>query len=362
MLTAYALIALAQLKEAGVEVDAEVVKRGITAAREMLAQGQVYQDVYNLDQGAYTTNKRGMRLGERAWLVYALALHGNLPAEEVEKLWRQRGRLSNQAIALLGLALDTLPEGRSKKYLGAVMGELVRRVKREGFGTYWMADEEGWYTSNAECTAFVLRLLLKHQPRHPLVASTLQWLLWEREQGWFSTKAQAQLLGTIAEYVRHCPIGRGGQTVQVHIGDRPPVNLQVPSLESEEPFVEYRLPLLYLQGEEWRVKLTAQQAEDVELAYTIELRSYLPLNPEGVTAPAGSTDLCITRRYFVLKQQPSHSPSGWRWEPLNRPVRVGETIMVEVEVQTKGMREYLIIEDPYPAGFEFATLPLYKPD
>lgn len=361
-LTAYALIALAQLKEAGVEVDAEVTKRGIAAAREMLAQGQVYQDVYNLDQGAYTTNKRGMRSGERAWLVYALALHGNLLAEEVEKLWRQRGRLSNQTTALLGLALNTLPEGRNKERLNAIMQELVRRVQRGEHGTYWSAGGDDWYTSTAECTAFVLRLLLKHQPRHPLIASTLQWLLWERERGWFSTKAQAQLLGAIAEYVRHYSVGRGGQTVQVQIGDRPPVNLQVPSLESEEPFVEYRLPLLHLQGEEWQVKLTAQQAGDVELAYTIELRSYLPLQPMGVTASTSSADLRITRRYFVLKRQPPHSSSGWRWEPLNRSVHVGETVMVEVEVQTKGMREYLIIEDPYPAGFEFTTLPPYNPN
>lgn len=110
-------------------------------------------------------------------------------------------------------------------------------MKGDDTGSCWPADERDRYTSDAECTALAPRLLLRREPYHPLVASTLQWLLTRREREWISTKAQAYLLGAIAEYVQHYPIGGGGQTVTAQVGNRT-ATLRIPALNSEEPFAE----------------------------------------------------------------------------------------------------------------------------
>lgn len=354
-LTAYALLALAELKAVGANVDANVLKTAIASARAMQAEG-VLSERYNPKSEEYETVERELYPEEEAWLAYALARHGELPESAVDWLWKQRSKLSNLSLVLLGLALDAQGGTENSNRVRELMGLLTRRVKRDDTGSYWTADERDWYTSDAECTALALRLLLRREPRHPLVASTLQWLLTRREREWISTKAQAYLLGAIADYARHYPIGKGGQTVTAQVGNRVTL-LRVPALDSEEPFAEYRLPLLEVEGAEWQVRLTAATPHDAQLAYTLELRTYLPLQPDGSTQHAAPKDLHITRRYFVLKQTPPKKPDESVWEPLNRPVRVGETIMVEVEVQTQGEREYLLVEDPYPAGFEYAPPP-----
>lgn len=354
-LTAYALLALAELKAVGVNVDANVLKRAIASARAMRTKG-VVSERYNPDIEEYETVERKLYPEEEAWLAYALARHGELPEPAVDWLWKQRSKLSNLSLVLLGLALDTQGGTENSNRVRELMGMLARRVKRDDTGSYWTTDERDWYTSDAECTALALRLLLRREPRHPLVASALQWLLTRREREWISTKAQAYLLGAIAEYMRHYPISSGGQMVTVQVGNRPAV-LRIPSLDSEEPFAEYRLSSLELEGTEWQVQLALAAPYDVQLAYTLEVRSYLPLQPDGSEQYAAPKDLHITRRYFVLKQTPPKQPDESRWEPLNRPVRVGETVMVEVEVRTRGEREYLLVEDPYPAGFEYAPPP-----
>ncbi len=354
-LTAYALVALAELRSAGVEVDASVLKTGIAAAREMLEWKSVTRRHYDWNAEQPMDREYAIRIDQRAWLVYALARHRQAPDNAIESLWRERAKLSNLGLALLGLTLDTRSAPGDDRRVEEILAQLSRRVRRDDTGAFWSTADDDWYVSSEECTAFVLRLLVKRQPKHPLVAPALQWLLVQREQAWISTKAQAHLLGAIAEYVRHYPIGAGGQTVRVQIGNREPVALTVPSLESAEPFAEYRLPLLRMEEAQWQVKM--ESPDSAQLAYTLELRSYLPLKADGSTGRDSSSDLRIVRRFYVRKPDAQVKPGESRWEQLNRPVRVGETVMVELEVQAKGYRQYLLIEDPYPAGFEFLPWP-----
>lgn len=358
-LTAYALLTLAEVQATGREVRAEPVAKAVEAAQQMLQQGTVV-GWHNPAIEEYEEIRRALPPSEEAWVAYALARHGKPPAAAMEKLWKGRGKLDNLALVLLGLALDAREGAGDRERLRELIALLERRVRRDEVGTCWQTDARDWYSSDEECTALALRLLLRQEPRHPLVESTLQWLLHRREQEWISTKAQAYLLGAIAEYVRHYPVSEGGYLVTVQMGEHPAV-LRVPSLDSTEPFAEYRLPLLRVQGSEWVAWVTSAAPQPASLAYTLEVRSYLPLRRDGSAPVESARDLHITRRYFVLSPPRLGQPDTPRWEPLNRPVRVGETVMVEVEVRARGEREYLLVEDPFPAGFEYAPPPPRRP-
>jgi len=51
----------------------------------------------------------------RAYLVYALATTGGAPRESLDKTWESRGQLSDEGLALAGLALDAAGDGRAKR-------------------------------------------------------------------------------------------------------------------------------------------------------------------------------------------------------------------------------------------------------
>ena len=50
----------------------------------------------------------------RAYTVYALATTGGAPKEALDKAWASRGKLSDEGLALTGLALDAAGDGRAK--------------------------------------------------------------------------------------------------------------------------------------------------------------------------------------------------------------------------------------------------------
>ena len=74
----------------------------------------------------------------------------------------------------------------------------------------------------------------------------------------------------------------------------------------------------------------------------------------GDQTPAQSSDkLKITREYLRLRvtEGEDGGPGKWAIEPLAGEIRSGDLIVVKLRVQgTRG--EYLIIEDPIPAGGE----------
>lgn len=88
----------------------------------------------------------------------------------------------------------------------------------------------------------------------------------------------------IAEYVKHYPIGKGGQMVQVRIGARPPLTCRA-FAGIGRAFCGVSLAATPSAGRGMAGETDGTAAGNVELAYTIELRSYLPLKPERVTAP-----------------------------------------------------------------------------
>lgn len=100
-----------------------MLQMAIASARAMRSEG-VQSERYNPKSQEYETVERELHPEEEAWLAYALAQHGELPAPAVERLWKQRSKLSNLSLVLLGLALDTQGETENGNRVRELIGML----------------------------------------------------------------------------------------------------------------------------------------------------------------------------------------------------------------------------------------------
>jgi len=79
--------------------------------------------------------------------------------------------------------------------------------------------------------------------------------------------------------------------------------------------------------------------------------SYFLRDPKP--APAGSTSLNVVREYFRLQPEALENRIVYSEVPLAGPVQSGDVVVVRLTVSSTEAQQYLQIEDPIPAGFEF---------
>src|SRR5208337_3789442 len=79
--------------------------------------------------------------------------------------------------------------------------------------------------------------------------------------------------------------------------------------------------------------------------------SYFSREPKP--APAGSYVLNVLREYFKLVPERLDNRIVYSEQPLTGPVQTGDVVVVRLTVSATQDEQYLEIEDPIPAGFEF---------
>ena len=101
----------------------------------------------------------------RAYVVYALATTGGAPKDALDKAWESRDKLSDEGLALVGLALDAAGDSRAQD--AAML--LEKKAKTTDADAYWSGNYDGlldyWDDTSPETTAFALKLLVAAGPQ-----------------------------------------------------------------------------------------------------------------------------------------------------------------------------------------------------
>jgi uncharacterized protein YfaS (alpha-2-macroglobulin family) len=74
---------------------------------------------------------------------------------------------------------------------------------------------------------------------------------------------------------------------------------------------------------------------------------------EPKPAPAGTVALNVVREYLKLAPERQGDRIVYEGKPLDGPVATGDVVVVRLTVSSTHDEQYLEIEDPIPAGFEF---------
>ncbi len=344
-MTAYVVSGLGQAKDAGYKVN----EMRLSNARQWL-------------QSALAAHSN-MLADLRAYTVYALATTGGAPKDALDQAWDSRGKVSDEGLALIGLALDASGDGRAKEAANLV----EKKAKVTDSDAYWSGNYDElldfWGDTAPETTAFALKLVARQDRASGLLPKAALWLARNRDGNyWYSTKQTSMVIQGLTDYL----------TLSGELANTSDVEVLVNGTSVGKRHFGvgdgFALP--------WKLSIPVAQ---VGSAGQVTIRK----SGNGITYWSAESDwysadkkqfqkeqlaLNITRDYYVLekKQASPNDPITYDLVPLRGAVHVGDIVAVKLAVNGTDWK-YLLAEDPIPAGTEFmANTGLYqlnnKPD
>jgi len=329
---AYALFVLSQAKLHGTAVPQSVFDRGKDYLRRYLAD--TAEDHY--------------RLPTIAFVLDVLADMGAPDAGYQQKLFERRKELPLFAKALLLHAIG-VSKGQ-KKLSDALLPELTNALRIENDAAFVGENTGDEYAvlmdSQARTSALVLRALLTVKPDHPLAAELARGLLRQRVDGsWRSTQETAYALLALDAYRKAQEKTAPDFQVKALLGDQSVM---------EAEFRERSLSAQQSQVAIGRVagaksaSLVFEKRGSGTLFYQARLRY------ARRTLPTDTLD----QGFFVQKGLRPVTSEGLPQalssiaDTVAPRFRGGDLVIADLVIVTPSPRDFVVVDDPLPAGFE----------
>jgi uncharacterized protein YfaS (alpha-2-macroglobulin family) len=341
-MTAYAVYGLAEFKRAGYQLPAGMLERGIDSLVSQL--GASDRDTLQFWGGA----QPGSEWNTRAFMLFSLA---DADAARVDRALLAQtlahaDRLNSYALAVLGLTYHELADDGTAK---RIADRLNARALSRGPYSYWAGDtwHYAWEDDPIETTAYALRLNAAVAPDSDIVSRAVAFLRSEQHGSWwYTTKDTAAAVYAIAQ-AEHPSQDElhPEETVSVFAGDALVRTLHItsPVLPAAQAAIDIS-PSLLRDGTPIRIVRSGRGA----LYWSSDFTRYAPWTVHDVRDSSRSIfarlfppqpPLRIERTYSVDRRGP--------WA-------VGDLVHVEVTVTAREDVQYVAIEDPFPAGVEYA--------
>jgi len=285
----------------------------------------------------------------RAYTVYALATTGGAPKDALDKTWDSRDKLSDEGLALAGLAFDAA--GDSRAHQAAEL--LEKKAKATDFDAHWEGNYDGmmdfWDDTSPETTAFALKLLIRQDRASGLLPKAARWLAEHRDGGyWYSTKQTSMVIQGLTDYLTLSGELANSSDVEVLVNG---ASMGKRHFGPEDAFAA-----------PWQIRVSAAQLASGGqvtirksgngITYWSAERSWYSADRKSFQQ--GQLALNITRDYYLLqkRQLKPTDPITYDLVPLKGAVHVGDIVAVKLALNGTGWK-YLLAEDPIPAGTEF---------
>ncbi|MCH7814544.1 MAG: hypothetical protein IID40_11060, partial [Planctomycetes bacterium] len=363
-MTAYVVYGLAEAAVADVPFDRAMLDRGVAFLRQRVG-GTASASRYAWGQDDDNV---------RTWMLYALACADSklLATDEVrpvlDRIYADRDGLTDYSRAMLMIALHRAGQGERVAVLTENLYNTVRLD--DELDTASWGQSRGylyWYDNGLEATAMVLRALLAADPDHVYVPRAVNWLVRNRRGSrWFSTKDTAFAVYALADYLTASGELQADMTIEVNIDG----HIERSFVVTPENALTFEATIIVaprnLQPGLHTVELTRTGRGN--LYYGVYLDYFTRQDP---IEPAGH-EIHITRKYVrlvpkeVIKTRQVYRAGQNQLVEETYPaldydrveIRQGEAIasgdLIEVQltIEAKNNFEYLIFEDPKPAGCE----------
>lgn len=234
---------------------------------------------------------------------------------------------------------------KANAYLDKV---LARLKENELTGAYFAPEAQSWvwYRDTLTTQTTTLRTLLEIRPKSDKIAPMLKWLLFNRQANlWDNAKAAAQAVFTVLDVMQHQGVLSSPVSYQIKWAD----------LQKDlrfEPF-DWTEDLAFTKTDKqisprlYTATVTKQGGTtdfaSLSVVYTTENAQ---ASPKGV--------INVEREYFVRFTQNGVQ----KLRPLKNleEATVGDEVEVHLTLTTDSAFEYVLVDDPKPAGFENADL------
>ncbi|MGQ0761113.1 MAG: alpha-2-macroglobulin family protein [Acidobacteriota bacterium] len=335
-MTAYVVDGLTMASRAGYQVDGWRHAQGRQKLESLLTAGK---------------NDNGNPIDEetRAYMIYAHTESGEGDTRFLEELYGKRGSLGPYGRALLALALQERKDGRARE----IASLLESSVRQDEFEAHWQTARINDYGRDvyldAEATALSLKALAQINPGSPLLPKVARWLVKNRRNGhyWLSTKETAFAIYGLTDYLKVSKELAPDYSFEVYLNGVKIAGQQVGAGEASNA---QSIVITKKAGEVGGANQIRVVKKGRGALYVSSSLEYF--TAEENVAPQSANGLKITREYLRLHvTEDENSQARWRVEPLAGELRSGDMIVVRLRL-TGPRAQYLMIEDPIPAGAE----------
>lgn len=363
-MTAYVLYGLSIARESDVKVPDNMIER---ATDWLIAEASK-----PVDPDANWWRRHVYNDHSRAYMLYVIgrvrpaALKQAKLAGHLDRIYEDRDELSDYGRALLALALHADGDRERARIVVENFQNTVTIDEKENTA-HWGRTHGWWYWYHGgeETTAWVLQAMLTVLPDHEYVPQAVNWLVQNRrELRWHNTKTTAMVVHALMRYARHAGELDCDQTFEIVIDDavRRTVRVTKENLFTFDDWVTVDAASLP-PGEH---TLTVRRKGRGNLYWGAYVRYFTTAERiEG-----GGNRLTLARRYYrLVPEEFTNTRTVWRdgervtekfpdfrynREPLEFGAEItsGEMIDVEISIDAAENLEYMIFEDPKPAGCE----------
>ncbi len=279
-------------------------------------------------------------------------------------LHRDRLRLSAYGMAVYGMALA---KQNDQQKLAIVM---------ENLGQYLVEDNENqtaylnlggdwwyWYGDEIEAQAYYLKLLVRTDPKSPVVPKLVKYLLNNRKHAtyWKSTRDTALVIEAFADYLQATEEHQPDLVVEVWMDGEKQKEV---AINAENLFSFDNAFLLEGEAVQDGVHtIELRKRGEGPLYYNAYLTNFTLEDP----ITAAGLEIKVERRYYRLKPaEKTIEVAGSRGQVVDQKVETyqrerlpnlatlqsGELVEIELIIESKNDYEYLLFEDMKAAGFE----------
>jgi len=336
-MTAHVLYGLMQARAVGIAVPKGLLQRGF----KYLA-------------GAFKREKSYQQL---AYYGFVLALDPPQRERALAVLksvvYPQRAELSPYSLALLALAFRRLGRADLSDNVREKLGDWAKEDAANG--TLHYEREVGrpwaWYNNAVESNAAILKLLLETTPDAPQVDRLAKWLIEQRRgAAWRTTRETAAALASLAAYVRRRKELQPDCTVSLDFGGRASRAFRFTPENALWSDGEFVVPDTQLGKGPTTLRIRLEGTGTAY--YSVHLRSYT--RAEAIIG--ASHGVRVLRRLFRLERDAASGRTRRRELFATDRIRSGDLLEVSLRIRSANPYEYLVIEDPKPAGCEPVAL------
>jgi len=339
-MTAYVIYGMTIAKRAGYGVLEDRYNNGVAALTRMVESAP----------------KPGPRSDDPATLAYmlhslAMAHQGQSVKMVVDRIrtLSERDSINDYALALLALA--SFDQG--ERNLGtSLAARLERRATSSGAYAFWQTTGRRWtwQSDQEEATAFALRAIMAARGETELADRGVRWLL-SRKQGamWHNTRRTAMVIFALTDYLKISGEAAPNFTATISVNGR---ILPAVHFSNDDVFKPER-----------RIRVDSPQLRTGTNTVTIEKngqgRLYssarLVYHATGPALKPASAGFKVMRQYYVLRKERRGDVYVYTKKPFSGTVKTGDEIFVKVKMTPETSYEYVMLEDPLPAGCEVVT-------
>ena len=326
----------------------EMYSRAIGYLEEWLKQLNMDEDRFDWELGLYVADV-ALRVGIGE-------LYLPLIRESVEYYYENRDPLSPMGLVLLASALHELGNERE---VDVVIRNLDNTVNYGPDNTLWWGStpEEGWrwWNDAVETTSKVLLLKMKVEPESDQIPYLIDWLVDQRRGAvWKSTKDSSVAIRAIIEYLLNYPEVTSLIVTECLVDEEMLESLELDPTDYESP--DRKLELLLEDFKIGDNELTIRRdSGEGPVFYTISVNYYT--EDDYIPAFHGSVD--IERDYYIIERYLDDDKFYERRIPFEGEIEVGDEMEVEITIDSPYDFDYVILEDPRPAGLIYTDMDSY---